>query len=225
VPVLLQSLDFDREKSVSPSASDLASSIAFIARPGSVRSESHTQSGLMPFVEALPLFDSFAFSQDYFDSVLKRRRIVSKESTIAISYTPDFKLSPLVNFDIADYALVRKEVNSAEAGVLVHLTNGSLFRDTGAVNLLYRMLQLRSIESGRSLISVSNVESPIAFGPLGHRIPAIVEKPKWQFFEVPVYDAETSRSTFYLNFGNIPYYLLAFCALLSLIFSTVRRTR
>ncbi len=225
VSVLLHALEFDREKSVLPSISDLASSIAFVARPSSVRSESHTQSGLMPFIETLPLVDSFAFSQDYFDSVLKRRRIVPKESAMSISYTPDFKLSPLVNFDVSDSALVRKEVNSAEAGVLVHLTNGVLFRDTGAVSLLHRMLQLRSVESGRSLVSVSNVENPIAFDPLGRRIPAVLEKQNWQFFEVPVYDAETSKSTFFFNFGNVPYYLLAFFALLSLTFSTVRRAR
>jgi apolipoprotein N-acyltransferase len=227
VPILLQTFEGETA-SASGDAGDSTSvgvNSAFLARPGAARSDSYRQGTLMPFVERLPFFNSFSFAQDYFDSVLKRRRIEAKPTVLAISYTPDFKLSPLIGHDVTDSSLVRKLVSSAEAGLLVHITNGVLFKDTGAVYLLDRMLQIRAIESGRSVVAASNVDEPVAFDPLGRRLDAFAQGPNWKLFDLPVFDAETARFSFFVNFGNVPFGIIACLAFFTLFLSSLRRPR
>jgi apolipoprotein N-acyltransferase len=87
-------------------------------------------------------------------------------------------------------------------------------------------VKLRAIESGRSFLSVSNVEQALAFDSLGRVIePVAARKGAWKSFLMPVSDSESHRSTFFTNFGNFPLALALVAALLALVLAGLRRPR
>jgi apolipoprotein N-acyltransferase len=227
VPVLLSAFEVDSTLVASRGLEKApAFNSAFLMRPDGSKSESYFQSVGAPFLEAVPFSESLPFLLETFQKSFPERQVLEKPTYLSVYYSPDFKVSTLISFDAVSWRFVQKVASRAEVGFFAHLSNGAYVHGTEALGLMHGMVRLRALESGRSILSVSNAEIPVAFDPLGrHASPVATNSQGWQVFSLPVFDAESHRSTFYTNFGNFPLAMATFAAGVAILLTLFRRTR
>jgi apolipoprotein N-acyltransferase len=152
--------------------------------------------------------------------------VIEKPTYLSVYYSPDFKVSTLISFDIVDARFVQKAASRVEVGFFAHLANGAYVSGTEALGLMHEMVRLRALESGRSILSVSNAEPPVSFDPLGRSVsPVATNSQGWRVFSLPVFDGESHRSTFYTNFGNFPLAIATIAAGIVILLTLFRRAR
>ncbi len=227
VPVLLSATEFDAAEIASHGMEQArALNSAFLVRADGSRSESYYQKELVPFLDVAPFSEVAPFLSQAIHDVFPARRFEERQTIMSIPYSPDFRVANLISFDVSSWNFARKMVSRAEVGFFAHQSNGVFVDGTAAMRLMEAMVRLRAIETGRSIVSVSNTEKPVAFDPLGRDISPIVESSSnWSFFLVPVFDSESFRSTFYTDFGNFPLAVATFFALFVLALASFRRAR
>jgi apolipoprotein N-acyltransferase len=199
---------------------------AFLMRPDGSKGESYSQSVAVPFLDAVPFSESMPFLLESFHRVFPARQILEKPTYSSVYYSPDFKVSPLISFDVTSWRFVQKAVSRVEVGFFAHMFNGVYASGTDARGLMHEMVRLRALESGRTILSVSNADEPVAFDPLGRSLSPVARNSQgWSVFSIPAFDGESHRSTFYTNFGNFPLAIATIVAGIAILMTLFRRAR
>jgi apolipoprotein N-acyltransferase len=233
VPILVSADEFDfRDGPQEITAKTVGYKAAFLIRPDGSKSESYRQRYLTPFEGNLPFEETFPFLTNIVKKQMGQpRRWRSGSATPALSFSPEFRLGVLLSFDAMHPDVAQREVGRAddvetgEAGLLVHLSSFWSVAGTDAPEILQGMARWRAIEVGRSLISIGASGDVWAFDPLGRTIAKrAIREAKGTVVKLPAFDPDTAFDTFFSDFRNSIYGVFVVIAAAVLLFSLFRRS-
>lgn len=170
VPILVSTVE--TAKRDSPYEPILAQNIAALVRPDGSVSGKYFQQVLSPLIQSFPLRKQAVFLQDWWPEEPHGWRWMTGPLVSSLPYHPDFRVLPLLAFDVFGRGAAQAAVTGVPSSLFVVMADLSWTTSEIARGLILAAARFRAIEERRSVVVVGNGGPYAAFDPSGRRVVA-----------------------------------------------------